>query len=241
MSWVWRGCAAAAVMAISCAVQPQFDVAAIRPSSTARAGGEGSGWERITVSSTGVPVLNAGLSYCIRWAYNLKLHQVSGPDWAETGRYDILAKTAQPVSTDQLKLMMQALLAERFQLKLHREQRTQSVFVLVVRKNGPKLRDSQTGGSAQIRVAGGDFVFQHVTMPDFADLLGHLAGIDRLVLDRTGIHGVYDITLPAAARTTREDPSSIFGAVEEAGFELQPRKESVELLFIDHAERPSAN
>ncbi len=230
-----------ATMAISCAAQPQFDVASIRPSATARAGGEGGGWERITLSPTGVTVLNAGLGYCVRWAYNVKLHQVNGPDWTETERYDIQARTAQPVGTDQLRLMMQVLLAERFRLKIRREQRMQSVFVLVTRKNGPKLRDSQTGGSAQIRVAGGDFVFQHVTMPDFADLLGHLAGIDRLVLDRTGIRGVYDIRLPSAASRTREDPSSIFGAVEEAGFELQARKEPVDVLIIDHAEKPSAN
>ena len=229
-----------AVFVGGCAAQT-FDVASIRPSAMARVGGEGSGWERITVSPTSVSISNAGLQYCVRWAYGLGLHQVSGPDWTAMERYDIVGKVAQPVGTDQLKRMMQALLAERFRLQLHREQRPQSVFVLTARKGGPQLKESQASGSAQIRVVDGSFLFQHATMPEFADLLGHLAGIDRLVLDRTGIPGVYDILLPSAATRTREDPSAIFAALEENGFELQSRKEPVEVLVIDHAGRPTPN
>lgn len=225
--------------ALLCPAQ-EFDVASIRPGAAARVGGEGSAWDKISVTPTGVTILNAGLGEAIQWAYRVDYHQVSGPDWINRERWDITAKTGQPHSNTELRQMMQALLAERFRLRIRRERRPLPVYVLAARKNAPKPPES-TGGSRGIRVVDGSFVFQHVTMADFAELLGQLAGIESLVLDRTGIAGTYDITLRGAAQAMREDPGSIFRAVEPAGLELQARKEPLEVIVVEHAERPAAN
>src|SRR5580698_10347869 len=79
------------------------------------------------------------------WAYQIKEEDqiTGGPDWIRTKDFDIMAKTAEPVSTDQLRFMLQALLAERFKLTLHREQRSVPLYSLVVDKGGPKISEVQ--------------------------------------------------------------------------------------------------
>ena len=103
--------------------QAGFDVASIKPSRAAGAGGEGSGREKITVTPDSVIIQNAGLNFCIQSAYNVKFYQVSGPDWLVFERYDIIAKTERRSSKEQLMGMLQALLTDRFSLRLRRETR----------------------------------------------------------------------------------------------------------------------
>jgi hypothetical protein len=78
-------------------VAATFDVASIKPSRIEREGGENSRREHVAVSPTGVTMLNVSLSYCIQWAYSVKFYQVEGPDWVKQQRYEIVAKTEQPV------------------------------------------------------------------------------------------------------------------------------------------------
>jgi uncharacterized protein (TIGR03435 family) len=224
-----------------CLAQPAFDVASIKPSSAARAGGEGSGRERIAVSPTSLTLANASLSFCIQWAYNVKFYQVSGLDKLTRQRYDIIAKTERPVDRGQLRAMLQALLADRFQLRSHRETRTVPVYELVARQNGAKLRPAQADQTAGMLVRDGSFVFQGVTMTEFAERLSDLSAIDRPVLNKTGLAGAFDITLGSAARDMLADPASIFAAIERAGFRLESRKGPIEVLVMDHAAPPSEN
>jgi uncharacterized protein (TIGR03435 family) len=218
----------------------QFDVASVKPSRAARAGGEGSGRERIAVTPTSVVMENAGLSFCIQWAYKVKFYQVSGPDRLVSDRYDIIAKAEKPSNNEQLRAMMQALLGDRFRLRLHRATRTVPVYDLIA-PSAKKLQRPRPDENTGMTVENGSFVFRGVTMADFAEGLSDFSSFDRPVLDRTGLNGLFDITLSSAASAMRSDPDAIFAAVEGAGFRLHPAKEPLDILVIDHVERPSPN
>src|SRR5664279_6215744 len=75
-------------------------------------------------------------------AYGVKNYQVTGPGWLDTERYDITAKVPKGATKDDLKLMLQGLLAERFKLTLHHETKELPMYALVVGKGGPKLKES---------------------------------------------------------------------------------------------------
>jgi len=219
----------------------RFDVASIKPSQLDRTGGEGSRRDRVSVSPAGVTLENATLGDCIEWAWSVRFYQVSGPGWPTQDRFDIVAKNDTPQTTEQLRAMLQSLLADRFRLQLHRAPRKTPVYELVTREKPITLPESQTDSYPGPRVIDGSFVFQHVTLAQFAEGLSGLAAIDRPVLDKTGIAGIYDITLKSAARAMLEDPSSIFSAIENIGFALESRRGQVETLIVDHAERPKGN
>src|ERR1700677_403129 len=87
---------------------PAFDVASVK-ANAASAGGEGRGRETVTPSPAGVTMMNVHLKSVIQWAYHLQAIQVSGPAWLDDNRYDIVAKTAGQVPTDQQRVMMQTL------------------------------------------------------------------------------------------------------------------------------------
>src|ERR1700733_12491498 len=106
----------------------EFSAASIKPSQIYHAGGEGSGQEHVAVSGTGVTFTNASLSFCMQWAYNVRFYQISGPDRITQDRYDVIAKTDQPASKEQFMSMTQTLLADRFELKFHRETRSFPVY-----------------------------------------------------------------------------------------------------------------
>jgi len=231
------------MVALLLATAIEFDVASIRPSQAARAGGEGSGSESVTISPTTVTLRNASLSFCIQWAWSVRFYQISGPDWISRSRYDVTAKTGTPSTSErQLKEMMQALLANRFRLRLHRDTRSIPVYELTATPaTAAKLKPSRVDQRSGIGVVNGGFVFEHVTMSQLAEHLSDFSGFDRPVLDKTGIDGAFDITLPSAAAAMRENPDSIFGAVESIGFKLNAPKSPIEILVVDHAEQPSPN
>lgn len=154
----------------------QFDAATIRPAAVT-SGTEGSGRERVEVTSTTVSLRNASLSFAIQWAYDVRFYQVAGPEWLKEARYDIQAKPPRVASESDLRLMMRALLAERFQLQLHKEQRPRPVYSLVVRGT-PKLQTAATADSASFGVTDGDFVFRATSMREFADRLSDFATVD---------------------------------------------------------------
>jgi uncharacterized protein (TIGR03435 family) len=218
----------------------EFDVASIKPSPIARAGGEGSGRERVAVTPQSVTLENAGLSFCMQWAYDVKFYQVKGPDRLVSERYDIIGKTDKPTGKEQLRTMMQALLADRFQLRFHRETRTVPVYELVLVAN-TKLRPAESGENPGLSVVNGSFVFRRLTMPEFAERLSDLSAIDRPVIDKTGREGLFDITLESAASAMRNDPDSIFPSLERAGLRLNSRKGPLEVLVVDQARKPSEN
>lgn len=124
---------------------PAFEVASIKPAppldpAKLMAGRMHFG---MTVDAARVDIGNTSLADLIRIAYRVKPYQIAGPDWMSSQRFDVLAKMPEGLSKDLAPEMLQALLAERFKLAIHRENKEHPVYALVVGKNGPRLKEAE--------------------------------------------------------------------------------------------------
>lgn len=237
----------------------KFEVASIKPASSAeldaiKLSGRSSLFPEQGISISGNRVTVSGLTTItlIRAAFSLRAGQYSGePSWTAAEPYDIAAQAESGVvlSFPQVRQMLQALLAERFQLKFHRETKEGAAYALVAGKAGSKLNASAaaeysthvTAGKNQAQVT----IF-HATMAQFCARLATFAG--RPVMDRTGLNGVYDLKLAfapegldAAGSEAREFPSLFTALQEQLGLRLESTKAPIEVFVIDHVEAPSAN
>jgi uncharacterized protein (TIGR03435 family) len=229
--------AAPAVMA----QQQAFDAASIVPS-------DHGGPSTYRVAPSGIFYTNATLGDCILAAYQVSRFEVVGPEWLRTRRFDIVARTAGPASKEQLMLMLQTLLGERFGVRLHWEPREMRAFALTVRRGGPKLTAGASNGLADI-VAGSDGPeLKNHTMPQLAHYLSRLP-IGLPVVDTTGIDGRYDVRItlrplldtkkpenPVDVDQARVELSSIVNdALRPFGLELRSRMLLVNVIVIDQA------
>ena len=205
-------------------------------------------------------IRNATLKFCIGWAYRVKDYQISGPGWLDSEHFDIVAKAERGALEDRLRLMLQALLTDRFKLALHRETTELPVYALTVAKEGAKIHEVKADGKSRTGGGRGHLIGQKISMPELADLLTLFGQreLGRPVIDKTGLTGVFDIALswtpenprpaggndPDARTTTEKAPSpDIFSALQQQlGLRLELQKGPVEILVIDHAERvPTEN
>jgi uncharacterized protein (TIGR03435 family) len=259
---------------------PKFEVAAVRPNKATdlRAGIQIQPGGRFTAT-------NMPLRALIVHAYNLMPFQLVGPDWLDSERFDVVAKSEQdfppaaPASGPApQQLMLQALLAERFALQAHRDTREMSVYSMEMaradRKLGPQLKPSNaeckevSGGvgpptgqdktTCGIRVMPGQLTAGGVPLSAMAFPLSMF--VQRMVVDRTGLTGAFDYELrwtpdmlrqrlanappgqPVRLNGVEIDPHgpSIFTAVQEQlGLKLESTRGPVEVLVIDHIERPT--
>ena len=138
--------AAGAAMAQAPAPKPQFEVATIKPAPPLNPAMIAAGKMHVGMKTDAgrVDIGYLSLNDLIMTAYKVKQHQVAGPDWMKTERFDILAKLPEGATKEQVPEMLQSLLAERFGLTFHKEMREQPVYALVVAKGGPKLKESST-------------------------------------------------------------------------------------------------
>ena len=141
--------------------------------------------------------------------------------------------------------MLQALLAERFQLKFHSEAKEVSGYALLVAKNGPKLKPSPPDAQGGMRMnTPGQTVAMTVTKWSMEQLARQFSGqTQQPVLDKTGLAGEYDFQLmfvPDGASDTSA-PELLTAIQEQLGLKLEPTKVPIEVLVIDHAEKPSEN
>ena len=140
---------------------------------------------------------NASLKTLVAAAYGVKRYQVSGPDWLDVTGFNIVAKVAPGATKEQVRLMLQNLLVERFQLALHIDKRELEVYALVVAKGGLKMKPSQSdpedGGTWEARDGHARWVGPHTTLNAMAEFLS--PRLDRPVIDKTGLTGKYDIAL----------------------------------------------
>jgi uncharacterized protein (TIGR03435 family) len=203
----------------------------------------------LTASGPRVTISAFSVSNLVEYAYDVKMYQVAGgPAWATTERYDIVAKAPgdAAVTGDQIPPMVQALLAERFHAAVHREMREMPVYALVVGGKGPRLKESAPDASPMLRMGGPRGVIQITTTKgSMGQLVDQLSGsIGRPVLDQTGLTGTYDYTLEWAGDYAPPDANapSVFAAVEEQlGLKLESTKAPIEVVIIDHIEKPSSN
>ena len=236
------------VAGLACA--QTFEVASIKPDVAGNAGGEGSPRESISYNPGGLTMRNVTLKSCIRWAYGVADYQVSGPAWMASERFDIEAKTGAPSTEEQLRVMLRALLASRFRLMLHRDMKELPVYDLVVGKSGPKLTPAGGEGASEMRPVGGDLVYRHYSMAEFAEKLAGIPfRVDRPVADKTDLQGSWDFKLKIASDAAamksgfeHSDGSLVGDVLQQIGLRLEPRKGAVEMLRVDGAERnPTAN
>jgi bla regulator protein BlaR1 len=222
---------------------------------------------------------NVTLQDLIQVAYGIEKSQISGaPNWLNSESYDLETRIEksevdelQKLTPDQRSVvqhrMLRALLAERFNLKLHQETKDLPVYELVIAQNGPKLQEAKPGetypngiqgpsGRATaglIKMGPGAITGQGVPIGSLVRQLTQQLG--RNVLDKTGLKGIYDFTLkwsPDAsqsptgsqqgARSPESTESPIFTSIQDQlGLRLVPQQAPVEILVIDHAEQPAQN
>ena len=227
-------------------------------------------------SATGMPMW-----IYIMFAYKMTDHQVEGirkqlPGWAAEAQFDIQARTdRQDVTKDEMRLMMQALLRERFKLAVHAATEQTSVYGLVVAKPGrPGLRlhpasdsscaNSPTAVSARSGTVDGGFPivcggaayvpesapgriavgYRNVPVSLIALQMTAMGGLDRPVVDETGITGNVDFVIEfSPERETGEStgPSFREALVDQTGLKLVGEKKAVEVMAVDHVEYPTAN
>jgi uncharacterized protein (TIGR03435 family) len=240
----------AVAVLMSCAWGQSFEVASIRPHVQNIAAGRGG--VGLRVSGTILTAENNSLSNLITYAFDLKDYQVLGlPSWAESDRYDVSAKAEGDAGlTRELAMpMMQALLADRFQLKVHRETKEMPVYALVVPKNGPRFKESAPDAQSLLTLGSkGKGLAMTVTKGSMAQLANQFSkrnGVDRPVIDKTGLSGGYDYKLEwgdYGAANADADVVSIFTAIQDQlGLKLEPAKAPVEVLVVDFAAKPSEN
>jgi uncharacterized protein (TIGR03435 family) len=190
-------------------------------------------------------------------AYHVEDFQISGePGWVNSEHYDIEAKVDGTRTMQEINgPMLQALLADRFKLKLHGESKESPVFFLTVAKSGSKLkagacltRDSGTpvpAGQRQSAYCGymgiGDNTLRATGIPIEA-LTGALSNIlKRKVLDKTGMTGNFDVGLRWSENSADGVPSIFTALEEQLGLKLESGKAPLDILLIDHIEKPSEN
>ena len=245
---------ATAVVVLTCSTRAEsareFSVASVKPDHLGNQGGEGSEQEKVTSSPTGVTLQNVTLGWCIRWAYGVRGDQISGPGWLASERYDIAAKASAPASSLELKSMMQRLLSDRFKLQLRRELKDLPVYVMLAANGATKL-NAASGGESSMLPNGGALLFRNYSMAQFAERLGSRpVKLDRLVLDRTGLDGLFDFEIQFAANDAElkhtlegieqggEQGPSLFTLLrQQLGLTFKAQKAPVETLVIEHAEK----
>jgi uncharacterized protein (TIGR03435 family) len=243
---------ALAVSLTVCAAAQSFEVASIRT----RTDGTGEVYTlkpfRFEFSGPGLLIENFRLSDLITFAYDIKDYELFGePHWADIDRYNVSVKAGgdAKLTPELARPMMRALLADRFQLKAHHETREIPVYALVPAKGGQKLKESAPEEQSLLTLGSkGKGVVMTVTKGGMAQLAGQFSkrnGVDRPVIDRTGLTGSYDYKLEwgdDAAVRADADAVSIYTAMQEQlGLKLEPAKAPVEVLVVDSAAKPSDN
>jgi Protein of unknown function (DUF3738). len=252
-------------MSAAAFAQPAFEVASIKPAPPPSDG-------RMRMSLGGDPgrinYTNVNLKIVLPKAFEVKSYQISGPSWLDTERFNITATYPANTPKEQVPLMLQSLLVERFKLKFHREKKDLPVYALVVGKNGPKLQKAEEGGAGGDRptmmMRPGRMEAKRMSMSGFVDMLSNL--VDRPVIDMTGLAGFYDVTLeismeemaamrggmmrmmgPPPGGEARPAPEggpapSIFSSIQQLGLKLEPRKAPLDLIVIDSGDKvPTEN
>jgi len=242
--------------------KPSFEVATIKPSKpdaqgqSIQVGRPGGGVNSLTTENT--PVFDL-----IKFAYGVHSKQVTGgPSWIELEKYDILAKpdTQGIPNINQLRTMVQKLLADRFGLEFHREKRELSAYILTADKAGLKIAKVE-GNRGNLPGFGGRGIGAvgvfNSNMAEFAEFLQSRI-LERPVVDQTGLTDRYDFTIewkpdmgqlammtapnpPPQLPQNVEDRPDLMGAMRKLGLKLESGKTPVEVLVIDKVTKPTEN
>ncbi|HLW77192.1 MAG TPA: TIGR03435 family protein, partial [Bryobacteraceae bacterium] len=197
-------------------------------------------------SAGSLEMQNVTLAEAIAWAYRVQKFQIQGAKLADN-HYDISAKAEPGADELELRAMLRSLLAERFHLALHREPKMTTLYALVAGRN---LQLEKSAGDAEYSIHGQKqvVVFDHITMAEFAELLGTRFKIP--VIDATGLGGRFKFAIDASRYLNggpevddlNGEDAALFMAIEDqVGLLLDHRRESVDTLVVDRAEKPAEN
>lgn len=248
--------------------QQEFEVVSVKPSAppdqrgmrVGCRGGPGTDDPTLLVCQ------NWNLANLVDIAYKLNYFQLSAPEWMRDVRYDVRAKIPEGATRDQVDLMWQNMLADRFKLVVHRETREFQTYDLVVAKGGPKFKDADADNANDTSATRTAMTFDKDGYPEFGPGhpgMGVARGLARLynprmtmarlasqvsaqlghpVNDATGLNGAYEIGLYwASDRIVETSPDSgprlIDALREQLGLRLESKKGPVEFLVVDHIER----
>jgi len=235
---------------------PTFDVASIKPHHDP--GGAGPRQMHSSYTPTGVDLGGRPLAFIISEAYSLPPNRIQPSPRVKNliqdrlrEPYDVVAKTDHAVSKDELHLMLQSLLTERFQMEMHRETKTTPVYKLVPAKDGPKLAQAD-GGDLVMANGPEGYVYRNA---EVFRLASHLSSfLDRMVVDETGLKGLFNFTIKipeelrlnpmqkSDGQSPNAPPPSVFNDVlKHLGLQLTAAAAPVEFLVIDRIEKLTAN
>jgi uncharacterized protein (TIGR03435 family) len=231
-----------------------FDVASIKLS----APDQQNGGIKPLPGGNGYIAENMPVKLMISLMYRVPMRQIKGgPDWLDSERYDIEARADGSYGIDDLHTMFQNLLADRFNLKFHKDPREGNVYALTIDKSGLKMKEDGTGQDLKIPITPGpnfEVIGNRVPMPYLCWWLGQqLQNDQRPVIDKTGLRNSYDFTLkfapllaPGASKDglppELQELPSIFDALrDQLGLKLEPTRGPVDYYMIDHIDRPSPN
>jgi uncharacterized protein (TIGR03435 family) len=235
---------------------PKFRVALIKPADSVS-----RGW-LYEMPGREYRASNTSAKNLIEWAYSVHSSQIIGlPDFAGAERFNIVGipDVEGLPSWEQWNAMVMNLLTDRWQLRFHREQKELPVYAIQIGEGGPKLTKSAADPARpwSLGSRGGNLPAHNASMAEFASWLQR-AALDRPVLDQTGLEGKWDFLLtwirkgkdsanPAAAlglvsESNADTPSDLFTALQnQLGLKLTPTKAIVDLIIVDHVEKPTAN
>jgi uncharacterized protein (TIGR03435 family) len=234
------------VLLSSAGFAQSFDAATVRVNRSGETRAQGS-----RVRGGQLTWTNLTLKAILTLAYDQDLK--GGPSWLESDRFDVVAKSPGDTPVERVRVMLQTLLAERFKLAIHREEKMTPVYALVVATGGPKLPEAAASGLAACGQGEGIEGLFHrmcsnMTMAALAEALPGLARgyIDRAVVDQTGLQGSYDFKLDWTPRPVDKSEvaagATMFDAIEKLGLKLEGKEQPMPILMIDHVERvPTEN
>lgn len=183
--------------------------------------------------------------FLIGQAYGVAAIYVFGEDWLDT-KFDLAAKLPEGASEKQIPEMLQTLLAERFGIRIHHETRQMPIYALTVAKGGLKMKELPPDTPDSSKSAPGQMI--QVGTLDFIGPASSGAGLAYPLRNMTGLKGKYEMTLDARLLfTTRanfdartiddsEGLARVRQAVEPLGLEINPAKQPVEAIVVDHIE-----
>ena len=236
-----------AALACATASAQSFAAASIRPS----AGQVQFEHDGNTQTTPGhLRMRDVTVATCIKWAYGVQDSQISGPGWLQSEHFDIIATADEPIGEDQMKLMMRTLLADRFHLTFHRQNKELRSYLMTVAKRGDKLHESAPDTASFRQNSAIGTIVRGFTMQEFADFMA--GPLQTPVVDMTGLKGRYDFALdftaylPPGEHVMKVEFDNTTGIIiaamhGELGLDLESKKENVEVLVIDRVEKPSPN
>jgi len=213
-----------------------FDVASVRPSQP------GANGTNVLCESGRFTVYRSTVKSLIQLAWRVRDVQViGGPGWIESDEFYIAAKGDPAANDNQCRAMVQALLVDRFKLTLHQETRQLPVYALVVGPRGAKFHESEASTRPDVAGGLGQLKATKVSTVILAQTLTRL--LDRPVLDLTGLTGRYDFKLEWTPDGDADGTGgSVFAAVQEQlGLRLESKTGPIEVIVIDHVEKPEEN